>query len=232
MNISSNHSIILITGKDSDEFLQGQITNDISLLSDDNFIESAVCNVQGRVIAFFMIKKIENGFLIAILDSLSHKFLSHLEKYSVFFKVKISFSKSIDKGIKIINYETWNEYCIENGKAEVSVDLSEKFTPHELNYHKTNIVNFEKGCFTGQEVIARMHYRGKLKFALARFEIESNELLKPSQIILDSSGKKVGQIIIYSNKMGLISLKNTSNLKNIFFLEEGKEVAFKSLDVI
>jgi folate-binding protein YgfZ len=158
--------------------------------------------------------------------------LSHLEKYSVFFKVKISFSKSIDKGIKIINYETWNEYCIENGKAEVSVDLSEKFTPHELNYHKTNIVNFEKGCFTGQEVIARMHYRGKLKFALARFEIESNELLKPSQIILDSSGKKVGQIIIYSNKMGLISLKNTSNLKNIFFLEEGKEVAFKSLDVI
>ena len=68
MNISSNHSIILIKGKDSDEFLQGQITNDISLLSDNNFIESAVCNVQGRVIAFFMIKKIEDGFLIAILD--------------------------------------------------------------------------------------------------------------------------------------------------------------------
>ena len=232
MNISSNHSIILITGKDSVEFLQGQITNDISLLSDDNFIDSAVCNVQGRVIAFFMIKKIENGFLIAILDSLSHKFLSHLEKYSVFFKVKMSFSKSIDKRIKIINYETWNEYCIENGKAEISIDLSEKFTPHELNYHKTNIVNFEKGCFTGQEVIARMHYRGKLKFALARFKIDSNELLKTSQIIQNSSGRKVGQIIIYSNKMGLISLKNASNLKNIFFQEDGKEITFKSLDII
>ena len=62
MNISSNHSIILITGKDSVEFLQGQITNDISLLSDDNFIDSAVCNVQGRVIAFFMIKKLKMAF--------------------------------------------------------------------------------------------------------------------------------------------------------------------------
>ena len=36
-----------------------------------------------------------------------------------------------------------------------------KFTPHELGYHLTERVDFEKGCYTGQEIVARMHYRAK-----------------------------------------------------------------------
>jgi folate-binding Fe-S cluster repair protein YgfZ len=35
------------------------------------------------------------------------------------------------------------------------------FTPHELGYHLSSRVDFEKGCYTGQEIVARMHYRAK-----------------------------------------------------------------------
>ncbi len=37
------------------------------------------------------------------------------------------------------------------------------FLPHQLELHKTHYLSFDKGCYKGQEIIARMHYRGKLK---------------------------------------------------------------------
>jgi len=45
--------------------------------------------------------------------------------------------------------------------VEISEENSGKYTPHELNYDVNNRIDFEKGCYTGQEVVARMHYRGK-----------------------------------------------------------------------
>jgi folate-binding Fe-S cluster repair protein YgfZ len=58
MNISSSDSIIQISGVDSAEFLQGQITNDINFASESKMTISAICNVKGRIIAVFKILKI------------------------------------------------------------------------------------------------------------------------------------------------------------------------------
>ena len=49
------------------------------------------------------------------------------------------------------------------GRAHVSAPHSEAFTPQLLNYDLSGIVNFQKGCYTGQEVVARMHYRAEAK---------------------------------------------------------------------
>ena len=49
------------------------------------------------------------------------------------------------------------------GRAHVSAQHSEAFTPQLLNYDLSGVVNFQKGCYTGQEVVARMHYRAKAK---------------------------------------------------------------------
>ena len=49
------------------------------------------------------------------------------------------------------------------GQAHVSAPHSEAFTPQLLNYDLSGVVNFQKGCYTGQEVVARMHYRAEAK---------------------------------------------------------------------
>ena len=49
MNISSSDAIIQISGLDSAEFLQGQITNDVNLASSDQMLRSAICNVKGSL---------------------------------------------------------------------------------------------------------------------------------------------------------------------------------------
>ena len=44
---------------------------------------------------------------------------------------------------------------------EITQEISGEFTPHELGYPSTARIDFEKGCYTGQEIVARMHYRAK-----------------------------------------------------------------------
>ena len=232
MKISSTHSIIQISGIDSAEFLQGQITNDINLVSNDKFIDSAVCNVQGRVISLFMIRKYAEDFQIIVDSSLSIKLLNHLKKYAVFFKTEMNIISQLSKGLVVISDEEWEKDCIKKGRAEINDHLSEKFTPHELNYHNNEIINFQKGCFTGQEVIARMQYRGKLKFALARFGIKKSQLMERGEMLTNHAGKNIGQVIMFAGNIGLMSLKNSSNLENDIFKGNKEKVHFTNKSII
>ena len=232
MKISSTHSIIQISGIDSAEFLQGQITNDINLVSSDKFIDSAVCNVQGRVISLFMIRKYVEDFQIIVDSSLSIKLLNHLKKYAVFFKTEMNIINQLSKGLVVISDEEWKKDCIKKGRAEINDHLSEKFTPHELNYHNNEIINFQKGCFTGQEVIARMQYRGKLKFALARFGIKKSQLMERGEMLTNHAGKNIGQVIMFAGNIGLMSLKNSSYLENDIFKGNKEKVHFTNKSII
>ena len=232
MKISTGHSIIQISGIDSAEFLQGQITNDINLASNDKFIDSAICNVQGRVISLFMVRKDAEGFQIIIDSSLSGKMLHHLKKYAVFFKTEMTIIDTIPKDLVLVSDQEWAKDCIEKGKVELNDDLSEKFTPHELNYHNNEIINFQKGCFTGQEVIARMHYRGKLKFALARFKTKSPSSLIRGGLLTNHMGKNIGQVLMFVKNEGLMSLKNDSHLENDIYTDEKEKINFINKSII
>lgn len=56
-----------------------------------------------------------------------------------------------------------NRHWVEQGIAEVQAATMEEFIPQMLNYHLIDGVSFKKGCYTGQEIVARMHYKGQLK---------------------------------------------------------------------
>ena len=232
MNISSSDSIIQISGVDSAEFLQGQITNDINFVSDNKILTSAICNVKGRVLAVFRILRSSSDFLIFVNKSVAEKFKTHLEKYAVFFKTKIEFiDKAID-GIEIISESDWKLNCIERGFVEITESISEVFTPHELNYQNLGLINFEKGCFTGQEVIARMHYRGKLKFSLAKFSVDERNLLKELDFVFNKAGKNLGKVVLKEKNEGLVTLKDKLVTKKNLFDENLKNINFLNIESI
>jgi folate-binding protein YgfZ len=90
----------------------------------------------------------------------------------------------------------WQLLDIRAGLYWVTGASSEQFTPHELNYPYINAVNFRKGCYTGQEIVARMHYRGKLKRHTHRFVIYSNEIPQlGSQLMSDNNAISRGEIL-------------------------------------
>src|SRR5262249_31631341 len=59
--------------------------------------------------------------------------------------------------------DDWKVCMIQQGIPAIYPETSGKFLPHELNLHTLNAISFDKGCYTVQEIIARMHYRGKIK---------------------------------------------------------------------
>ena len=92
------------------------------------------------------------------------------------------------------NLEDWFLDNFYNKDIEITEDLSEKLTPHEINYDLTGRVDFEKGCYTGQEIVARMHYRAKNLPRLYLAE-GSNGLTEDNMSIEDQSGKRIGSVI-------------------------------------
>jgi len=94
--------------------------------------------------------------------------------------------------------------------VEITEDLSEKLTPHEINYDVSERVDFEKGCYTGQEIVARMHYRAK---SLPRLYLTqgSNDLAETNMSVEDSAGRRIGSVVkVLKHQKGnyaLISIK-------------------------
>ena len=68
-----------------------------------------------------------------------------------------------------VSRERWRELDIHAGLPQVYAATSEQFVAQMLNLDAIGAIDFDKGCYTGQEVIARAHYRGRVKRRLQRF---------------------------------------------------------------
>ena len=84
----------------------------------------------------------------------------------------------------------------QQGLAFIEQATSAEFIPQMLNYQAIGAVSFTKGCYTGQEIIARTKYLGKLKKQLSHHHINSRQPLKTGQTITQQEdGPSVGEII-------------------------------------
>jgi len=84
--------------------------------------------------------------------------------------------------------EFWDKACIDSNLPEISLITSEKLVPQMLNLDINEIgVNFSKGCYPGQEVVARLHYLGSVKRRL--FAFESNSEINVGDALFCSTSK-------------------------------------------
>lgn len=94
--------------------------------------------------------------------------------------------------------ERWWLADIEAGWGWVRPTTRGRFTPQALNLPEIGGVSFRKGCYTGQEVVARLHYKGKLKQRLHRLSLAGDERpeLRPGLPIQNAAGKKAGELVL------------------------------------
>ena len=87
----------------------------------------------------------------------------------------------------------WELDEIINQNFEITSEVINKFTPHELGYHLNTRIDFEKGCYTGQEIVARMQYRAKKlpEIIVRATDKEVKNLMK----VNDKDNKEVGLIL-------------------------------------
>jgi len=89
----------------------------------------------------------------------------------------------------------WRIQDIEAGIPEVVSQTSGEFIAQMLNLDAIGAISFEKGCYTGQEIIARAHFRGQVKRRMQLFHTESIEPLLPGARIALHDGRRA-QIVL------------------------------------
>ncbi len=91
--------------------------------------------------------------------------------------------------------ELWQAASLRNGHFPFDVADSEQYTPQELHYEQ-QYVSFTKGCYTGQEIVARMHYRGKIKKQFCLVEVDPAPGNQPDALaLLDEAGAALADCI-------------------------------------
>ncbi|KIP94276.1 CAF17-like 4Fe-4S cluster assembly/insertion protein YgfZ [Pseudomonas fluorescens] len=96
---------------------------------------------------------------------------------------------------------------IRAGIGQVMPSTRELFIPQMLNLQAVGGVSFKKGCYTGQEIVARMQYLGKLKRRLYRLRLDTAELPEPgTQLFAPSHSSSIGEVVLAANAEGNIEL--------------------------
>jgi folate-binding protein YgfZ len=114
---------------------------------------------------------------------------------------KKSFS-FIDNSFHELPLNTWHLSDIEAGIATIYPETIAQFTPHQLNYPAIGAVSFAKGCYIGQEIIARTHYLGKSKTRLYRITFNAKNNFPPGTPLQNEDTVRQGTLIMSAHEKG------------------------------
>ncbi len=234
----SHLGLIRANGEDALDFLHGQFTNDLKLVSNEISQLSSYCNPKGRMLAIFRIFKRNDDYYLLLRKDVIEAVLKKLNMFKLMAKVELTdasdelivmglsgsnaeilmnkinlpIPENLNESITnnqttVINslgtesrfllisppeeaisnwteltesctqtsYETWELIDIQNGIPHVTAETSEAFIPQMVNLELIGGVNFQKGCYPGQEIVARTHYLGKPNRRMYRITIENSE---------------------------------------------------------
>lgn len=104
-----------------------------------------------------------------------------------------------NQGFKPENSDQWRYLDIISGIPWLTIETSEEFIPQMLNLDLLGGISFNKGCYTGQEIVARTHYLGKAKRALFLAECDTPSTPAPNSAITDDSTgteQAIGKVLL------------------------------------
>ncbi|NYT73478.1 folate-binding protein YgfZ [Halomonas sp. QX-2] len=101
----------------------------------------------------------------------------------------------------------WQLEDIRSGLAWLTDTQQDHFLPQMLNWEALGGISFKKGCYTGQEVVARAHFRGQVKKRLMLISIEAASLPEAGTNVVNSDDKAVGEVVVSAfNHQGGVEL--------------------------
>tara|TARA_A100001234_G_C12504386_1_gene333302 strand:+ start:35 stop:763 length:729 start_codon:yes stop_codon:yes gene_type:complete len=221
-----NYTAITVKGANSKELLQGQVSCDLD--EEKDHYDGLFCNEKGYVITNSTIL-LDEYFYILVKDEVCSILKSELNKFGKFFDCSVDeekidvfgqekngeLKKFIGKKDSDLDSEDWDEVCALNFCFDINEKMSGKFRVNELGYNLNKYVSYDKGCYRGQEIIARLTYLGKKSKKAVVFGSDCQE-------ITNSENRSIGKKIY--------SFKSKSKGYSQFFIEdtdfflEGKKI--------
>ncbi|PCI45223.1 MAG: folate-binding protein YgfZ [Proteobacteria bacterium] len=215
-------AVLKASGDDIRKYLQGQITQDINLLTATNPIYTAVLTPQGKMIADMHIIDIGSELIMITEASYAATLVERLRRFALGHDIRlgqvaalgvlsiqgkntkqviqhikqpieadIEMHEAANQGMWLImdhcdiqkelenisnacNEEAFEKACIIHGTPRFGRDWDASIHPLNANLIEMNGVNFDKGCYVGQEVTSRMHWRNGIKKKLYHVKIKGD----------------------------------------------------------
>ena len=242
----ADRGFLKVEGPDAIKFMQGYTTCDLTVLDDGATAIGAICNIQGRMVTSFLLARTGNDLILRMQRSLVASTIEFLKKYIVFSKAALQdiseeftcygllggdlpdttgFKLDLNNRTEVwttdsLNAESdigaWLDAEIQAGVAWVTEATRDEYLPQVFNYHHHGGIDFEKGCYLGQEIVARAHYRGKLKQRLHRLT-SSNPRVVGDELNL-------GNVVAAAPAALLAVLKNAEDETVTASFDDGEEV--------
>ena len=225
----TSRRILRLTGPDTEDFLQGLITNDIRRL-DRGLVYAAILTPQGKYLADFFLARTEGGVLLDVAESLADGLVKRLTMYRLRAKVDIADSglhlqrgtgPAPDGALPDPRHDAlgwraytpapegddgtdWDAIRVAHLIPETGVELTPDTFILEAGFEALQGVDFRKGCYVGQEVTARMKHKTDLRKGLARVEIEGTA---PVGTEITADGKPAGTLFTRSGNEAIAYLR-------------------------
>jgi tRNA-modifying protein YgfZ len=230
----SHLGVIAVQGEEAAKFLQGQLTQDFSLLGLSEARLAAFCTPKGRMLASFIgLRRADGDILLVTSRDILAPTLKRLSMFVMRAKAKLRDATAEfdlyglagdavnsvfgappaqpwtrkDEGNasvvrlypagdtqralwitsagaaapagEALDEALWQWTEVRSGIATITTPIVEAFVPQMLNYESVGGVNFKKGCYPGQEIVARSQFRGTLK--RRAYLAHSDAVMSPGQ---------------------------------------------------
>ncbi len=91
---------------------------------------------------------------------------------------------------------SWHALQLHQGRLEIYPATRGLFLPHRLGLQLSGYLNFNKGCYKGQEIVARTHYRAKLKHEMKLFTVQTSETIQSGKKLLSQNDHvELGELV-------------------------------------
>jgi tRNA-modifying protein YgfZ len=181
-------SYVRVAGPDAEDYLQRMVSNDVAALEYGAKCEALLLTAKARVIApLLVLRRGADDFLLLTEPDLGERVRAELTRFRFAAKVEIE-PEEHESWLVVGGEETLDErppgeeideselerWRVESGIPRWGREIDDSILPAEAGLTETH-VSFTKGCYPGQEPIARLHHRGKVNRRLRVLEAESAE---------------------------------------------------------
>lgn len=186
------YKLITAAGTDAVEFLQGQLTQDVTLLAEAGQSLAAWCNPKGRVMVTIRLVQMNGDIGLVVPANMADRVIQRLNMYRL--RSSVEFGAPSDGWKDLVDEELADPVAlIRAGIPTIDQSNSEAYTPHMLNLDKLGAISFRKGCYTGQEVVARTEHLGKSKRRLMHYLADNDAVAVGDK--LSDDGREVGTVV-------------------------------------
>ena len=224
-----------LRGADAADFLQGYLTADLEQIDTQTALPMAYCNIKGRVRASGWVVGRADCVRMLVHATVVDDLRTDLNRYLMFAKSKFAapaggvrlsrqagpgavrlaptgfhadFNGAEDEG-----HAVFADACVDASFVVVAERVSQAFLPQMIGLTDVGAVSFAKGCYLGQEVVARAEHRGAVKQRLRRYRFAAERPLVGADLL--AAGKKVGTVVAVGDGTALGTTREASPVVHV-----------------